>query len=61
MIPATKLKSIGVKIGSDVDKSGFQKIADPYLDRMSADFGPHTSKIKSDPRNQLTSCSRSDC
>ena len=43
---ATKLKSIGVKIVSDVDKSGFQKIADPYLDKMSADLGPHATKIK---------------
>src|SRR2546421_10181504 len=43
---ATKLKSIGVKIVGDVDKSGFQKIADPYLDKMSAELGPHASKIK---------------
>ena len=43
---ATKLKSIGVKIVGDVDKSGFQKIADPYLDKMSADLGPHATKIK---------------
>jgi tripartite ATP-independent transporter DctP family solute receptor len=43
---ASKLKSIGVKIVSDVDKSGFQKIADPYLDKMSAELGPHASKIK---------------
>src|SRR5467141_3231464 len=43
---ATKLKSIGVKIVADVDKSGFQKIADPYLDKMSADLGPHASKVK---------------
>src|SRR6266576_1703624 len=43
---ATKLKSIGVKIVTDVDKSGFQKIADPYLDKMSADLGPHATKIK---------------
>jgi TRAP-type transport system periplasmic protein len=42
---ATKLKSIGVKIVSDVDKSGFQKIADPYLDKMSAELGPHAVKI----------------
>src|SRR5512136_977999 len=28
---ATKLKSIGVKIVGDVDKCGFQKVADPYL------------------------------
>jgi TRAP-type C4-dicarboxylate transport system substrate-binding protein len=43
---AAKLKSIGVKIVNDVDKSGFQKIADPYLDKMSADLGPHATKIK---------------
>jgi TRAP-type transport system periplasmic protein len=42
---ATKLKSIGVKIVSDVDKSGFQKVADPYLDRMSAELGAHAVKI----------------
>jgi tripartite ATP-independent transporter DctP family solute receptor len=42
---ATKLKSIGVKIVSDVDKSGFQKVADPYLDRMSSELGPHAVKI----------------
>jgi tripartite ATP-independent transporter DctP family solute receptor len=41
-----KLKSIGVKVVNDVDKSGFQKIADPYLDKMSADLGPHATKIK---------------
>jgi len=43
---ATKLKSIGVKIVTDVDKSGFQKVADPYLDKMSAELGPHATKIK---------------
>jgi TRAP-type C4-dicarboxylate transport system substrate-binding protein len=43
---ATKLKSIGVKIVTDVDKSGFQKVADPYLDKMSAELGPHAVKIK---------------
>jgi tripartite ATP-independent transporter DctP family solute receptor len=43
---AAKLKSIGVKIVNDVDKSGFQKIADPYLDKMSADLGPHATKVK---------------
>jgi TRAP-type C4-dicarboxylate transport system substrate-binding protein len=43
---AAKLKSIGVKIVGEVDKSGFQKIADPYLDKMSADLGPHATKIK---------------
>jgi TRAP-type transport system periplasmic protein len=43
---AAKLKAIGVKVVTDVDKSGFQKIADPYLDKMSADLGPHATKIK---------------
>jgi tripartite ATP-independent transporter DctP family solute receptor len=43
---AAKLKSIGVKIVADVDKSGFQKVADPYLNKMSADLGPHAVKIK---------------
>ncbi|MBV9455907.1 MAG: TRAP transporter substrate-binding protein [Bradyrhizobium sp.] len=43
---ATKLKSIGVKIVGDVDKSGFQKIADPYLDKMSVELGTHATKIK---------------
>jgi TRAP-type transport system periplasmic protein len=43
---ADKLKSIGVKIVTDVDKSGFQKVADPYLDKMSTELGPHATKIK---------------
>jgi len=43
---AAKLKAIGVKIVADVDKSGFQKVADPYLNKMSADLGPHAVKIK---------------
>jgi tripartite ATP-independent transporter DctP family solute receptor len=42
---AAKLKSIGVKIVGDVDKSGFQKVADPYLDKLSAELGPHAVKI----------------
>ncbi len=42
---ASKLKSIGVKIVSDVDKSGFRKVADPYLDKMSAELGPHAVRI----------------
>ena len=43
---ATKLKSIGVKIVTDVDKSGFTAIADPYLDKLSKELGPHADKIK---------------
>jgi tripartite ATP-independent transporter DctP family solute receptor len=41
-----KLKSIGVKIVTDVDKSGFVAIADPYLDKLAKDLGPHAEKIK---------------
>src|SRR6201992_904696 len=43
---AAKLEKIGVKIVNDVDKSGFQKIADPYLDKLAKDLGPHAEKIK---------------
>src|SRR6478736_82778 len=41
-----KLKSIGVKVVSDVDKSGFIKIADPYLERLAKQLGPHAAKIE---------------
>jgi tripartite ATP-independent transporter DctP family solute receptor len=41
-----KLKSIGVKVVRDVDKSGFEKIAAPYLDKMASDLGPHAAKIR---------------
>ncbi len=43
---AAKLKSIGVKVIPDVDKSGFIKIAKPYLDTMAKNLGPHAVKIK---------------
>jgi tripartite ATP-independent transporter DctP family solute receptor len=43
---ADKLKGIGVKIVTDVDKSGFAKIAAPYLDKLAKDPGPHAVKIK---------------
>src|SRR3954470_14290563 len=43
---ATKLKSIGVKIVTDVDKSGFTAVADPYLDKLAKELGPHADKIK---------------
>ena len=41
-----KLKSIGVKVVDNVDKSGFTKIAAPYLDKLANDLGPHAVKIK---------------
>src|SRR6202521_882525 len=43
---AGKLKSLGVKIVTDVNKSSFQKIADPYLDKLANGLGPHADKIK---------------
>jgi TRAP-type transport system periplasmic protein len=44
---AAKLEKMGVKIVVDVDKPGFQAIADPYLDKLARDLGPHAEKIKS--------------
>src|ERR1700684_1926588 len=41
-----KLKSIGVKVVADVDKSGFTAVADPYPDKLSRELGPHAEKIK---------------
>jgi TRAP-type transport system periplasmic protein len=41
-----KLKAIGVKVVTDVDKSGFTAISDPYLDKLAKDLGPHAEKIK---------------
>ena len=41
-----KLRSIGVKIVTDVDKSGFVAVADPLLDKLAKELGPHAEKIK---------------
>src|SRR5229473_5582025 len=41
-----KLKAIGVKVVTDVDKSGFVAIADPYLDKLAKELGPHAEKVK---------------
>jgi TRAP-type transport system periplasmic protein len=43
---ATKLKSLGVKIVEDVDKKSFAAVADPYLDKLAKELGPHADKIK---------------
>src|SRR5437763_1733399 len=40
---ATKLKGMGVKIVDGVDKSGFFKVASPYLEKMAKDLGPHAA------------------
>jgi TRAP-type transport system periplasmic protein len=37
---------MGVKIVTGVDKASFQKIADPYLDRLAKELGPQADKIK---------------
>jgi tripartite ATP-independent transporter DctP family solute receptor len=43
---ADQLKALGVKIVTDVDKSGFIKIAAPYQDKLAKELGPHAVKIK---------------
>ncbi|WP_249144279.1 TRAP transporter substrate-binding protein [Bradyrhizobium lablabi] len=43
---AAKLKSIGVKIVGDVDKKSFTAVADPYLDKLAKELGPHAVKVK---------------
>jgi TRAP-type C4-dicarboxylate transport system substrate-binding protein len=43
---ADKLKAMGVKVVTDVDKSGFIKVATPYLEKMAKDLGPHAAKIQ---------------
>jgi tripartite ATP-independent transporter DctP family solute receptor len=41
-----KLKSMGVKVVTDVDKSGFIVVADPLLDKLAKELGPHAEKVK---------------
>jgi TRAP-type transport system periplasmic protein len=43
---AVKLKSLGVKIVTDVDKSGFVKVAQPYLSKEAQALGPHAAKLE---------------
>src|SRR6478736_3612348 len=42
---AVKLKSIGVKVVENVDKSGFMKAATPVQDQLAAELGPHAVKL----------------
>jgi tripartite ATP-independent transporter DctP family solute receptor len=42
---AAKLKKIGVKVVENVDKSGFQKAAQPIQDQLAKELGPHAVKI----------------
>src|SRR4051812_13414177 len=41
-----KLKSIGVKVVTEVDKPTFVAVADPYLDKLAKELGPHAEKVK---------------
>ena len=41
-----KLQAIGVKVVTDVDKTGFVTIATPYLDQLSTGLGPHAAKVQ---------------
>jgi TRAP-type transport system periplasmic protein len=43
---AEKLKAIGVKVVTDVDKTGFINLAQPYLEKLSKELGPHAEKIQ---------------
>jgi tripartite ATP-independent transporter DctP family solute receptor len=40
-----KLEKLGVKIVTDVDKSGFEKVSKPIQDRLAKELGPHAVKI----------------
>ena len=42
---ADKLKTLGVKVVENVDKSGFMKAAAPIQDQLAAELGPHAVKI----------------
>src|SRR5258708_3615143 len=43
---ADKLKSIGLQAVTDVDKSGFVKLAEPYPEKLAKELGPHAAKIQ---------------
>ena len=40
-----KLTKMGVKVVSDVDKSGFMQISKPIQDKLAQDLGPHAVKV----------------
>jgi TRAP-type C4-dicarboxylate transport system substrate-binding protein len=42
---ADKLRSIGVKIVDNVDKTGFAKAAAPVQDQLAQELGPHAVKL----------------
>ena len=43
---AGKLQTMGVKIVTDVDKSGFVRLAEPYLQKLAKELGPHAEKTE---------------
>jgi tripartite ATP-independent transporter DctP family solute receptor len=46
-----KLEKLGIKFVKDVDKSGFQKAAQPLQDQLAAELGPGATKIVQLVRN----------
>ena len=42
---ADKLKTIGVKVVENVDKTGFIKAAQPIQDELAKELGPHAVKL----------------
>jgi tripartite ATP-independent transporter DctP family solute receptor len=42
---ADKLKTMGVKVVENVDKTGFMKAAAPVQDQLAAELGPHAVKL----------------
>jgi TRAP-type C4-dicarboxylate transport system substrate-binding protein len=48
---AAKLKTMGVKVVENVDKSGFMKDAKPIQDQLAKELGPHAVKILELVRN----------
>jgi tripartite ATP-independent transporter DctP family solute receptor len=48
---AERLKKLGVKVVEGVDKSGFEKAAQPIQDQLAKELGPHAVKILELVRN----------
>jgi TRAP-type transport system periplasmic protein len=46
-----RLEKIGVKIVTDVDKSGFESVSKPIQDKLAKDLGPNAIKILELVRN----------
>jgi len=42
---ADKLKTMGVKVVENVDKTGFMKAAQPVQDQLAVELGPHAVKL----------------